>query len=350
MLYTALVNGITKGAPDEGWAISDAVIQLRRWGEDKPVCVLPTDGASELTVGSDETCSLRLEDPSGCVSRKHASLSREGSAWMLRDLGSMNGVRVDGELRQLLQLAPGSEIKIGGVVLVAESSRLIDLRLFLGRMFGWAQERRSYVDHALRLVREFATGRTALILCGEGEMTELCHRLHVLAVGEARPFVVATQSLADAVREAQAGTLCLVERCATAELIHLRDELRSPGAKTRLVVCCASRDDAMRVAGTLERTAVLDVPPLSHRRDELDRLILEFANDARAVFDAPTTGFRVHELQWLRPVSYRNLDHIAEVTTRVVALRNWGVKEASRRLGISHPALSQWAQRYGIPT
>jgi hypothetical protein len=49
---------------------------------------------AELTVGRAEDNSLTLADPK--VSRHHARIHREGTSFILTDLGSANGTRVDG--------------------------------------------------------------------------------------------------------------------------------------------------------------------------------------------------------------------------------------------------------------
>jgi hypothetical protein len=55
------------------WAITDRVIQLRRWGTDV-VYPLPEVSTYEPTLGSGDACSLQLSDPSGQISRRHARL------------------------------------------------------------------------------------------------------------------------------------------------------------------------------------------------------------------------------------------------------------------------------------
>lgn len=70
----------------------------------------PTDAAAvprwlsvgdRVRIGRSAECDLVLDDPS--VSRVHAELCFESDAWRLRDLGSKNGVHVDGmQVRELL--------------------------------------------------------------------------------------------------------------------------------------------------------------------------------------------------------------------------------------------------------
>jgi predicted component of type VI protein secretion system len=53
---------------------------------------------------------LRLEDPN--VSRQHAAIERVGSAWFIVDLGSTNGIFVNGQRVARRALADGDVIVI----------------------------------------------------------------------------------------------------------------------------------------------------------------------------------------------------------------------------------------------
>ena len=54
--------------------------------------VLPSSGA---TIGRSRDCDVVLADPN--VSRRHAELRPDGQGgWQVRDLGSTNGVKVNG--------------------------------------------------------------------------------------------------------------------------------------------------------------------------------------------------------------------------------------------------------------
>jgi pSer/pThr/pTyr-binding forkhead associated (FHA) protein len=54
---------------------------------------------------------VTLDDPN--VSRRHAELRREGGAWVVADLGSTNGVKINGHRVAQHALAPGDEIVLG---------------------------------------------------------------------------------------------------------------------------------------------------------------------------------------------------------------------------------------------
>lgn len=78
----------------------------------------------EIVVGRDPTCDLRFEDT--LVSRRHARLEVDRARVSIEDLGSRNGVFVDGKpIARRTALVHGATITIGtqALVLVAESSR-----------------------------------------------------------------------------------------------------------------------------------------------------------------------------------------------------------------------------------
>ncbi|MEW2082540.1 DUF1707 and FHA domain-containing protein [Streptomyces sp. NPDC005283] len=76
--------------------ISAFSVRLRRaWQAEKlPPLLLPEPGPYPLRIGRDPANGLRLSHDT--VSRLHAELSRQGSLWVLRDLGSTNGTTVNG--------------------------------------------------------------------------------------------------------------------------------------------------------------------------------------------------------------------------------------------------------------
>jgi hypothetical protein len=64
-----------------------------------------------VTLGRDEDCQIRLEG--GEVSRRHAEIQREGAVFLIRDLGSRNGLFVDGAHVPKASLRQGSLLRIG---------------------------------------------------------------------------------------------------------------------------------------------------------------------------------------------------------------------------------------------
>jgi hypothetical protein len=73
-------------------------------------------------VGRSRECDVVLEDTG--VSRRHAELRRgEGGGWIVTDLGSTNGVRVNGrQVRGSARLAPGDRLQLGSTEVVFDLS------------------------------------------------------------------------------------------------------------------------------------------------------------------------------------------------------------------------------------
>lgn len=72
--------------------------------------------ADRTVIGRSKTADLLLVDPS--VSREHAVIVREGERWILEDLGSANGLQVNGEASKRHTLAEGDILTIGDSVLI----------------------------------------------------------------------------------------------------------------------------------------------------------------------------------------------------------------------------------------
>ena len=331
------------------WLIDDVADRLRVVGTDRAYR-LPDASVATWTLGASRDCDVQIDDPTGCVSRRHLQLVREGASWMARDLASTNGVMLDGERRLAFQLTPGAHIGIGGVTLVAESPRLRELAQLMERLLGWSMERRSDVDAALLAIREMATGRAALALCGPGDLRGVVSRLHAVALGSERPMAWAYAKSTDL--NAQTGTLCVVASAVSRDYLSLASQMSTATHRLarRLVFCCKDSQEAMLVRAQLGRSTTVEIPPLTTRVAEMPRLISDYATDAAHRLGAASTGFRQYELNWLRDLNMATLGEVEETTLRVVALRNWGVSGGAARLGISHVALSRWASRRHLPT
>lgn len=67
-------------------------------------------------IGRSQGTDIRLEDPN--VSRRHAELRREGADFWIVDLGSTNGVEVNGSRVERAKLEPGDAVTVGESTLV----------------------------------------------------------------------------------------------------------------------------------------------------------------------------------------------------------------------------------------
>jgi hypothetical protein len=342
------------------WSIDDGVMRLREWGTDT-IRVLPAPPTDEWTVGAAHTCALRLDDPSGRVSRLHARLVREQAKWLLRDVGSKNGVRLDGARRTEIVLEPGAEIGIGGLTLIAESGRSVALRGFLARLIGWRSDRIEVVDHALRSIRLAATRRAALVLCGDGDLVPMARSIHRHAIGADRPFVVCDprrrtgkatvrsaenwESGMEGLAAAAGGSLCVRGQRLPRDFSAVVAALRDPGCQVRLVVCAQEPADCEPYLAV-----PIVVPPLAARADELDRIIAEYGEDAIAELGAARTAFGPIDRDWVRAYSAASLPDIEKGTLRLVAIReSRNLSNAAARLGMAPVSLSRWIGRRRLP-
>jgi hypothetical protein len=71
-----------------------------------------------VVLGRSKDCDLQLVDPN--VSRRHAELRQEGSAYWLIDLDSTNGSQVNGRRTARAKLESGDTITVGSTNLVFE--------------------------------------------------------------------------------------------------------------------------------------------------------------------------------------------------------------------------------------
>ncbi|MGH2857633.1 MAG: FhaA domain-containing protein [Solirubrobacteraceae bacterium] len=76
-------------------------------------------GSEGVTLGRSRRCEIVVDDAN--VSRTHAEVRPRGGGWVLSDLGSTNGTRLNGRrLDQPEKLEPGDRIELGATTLTFE--------------------------------------------------------------------------------------------------------------------------------------------------------------------------------------------------------------------------------------
>ena len=76
-------------------------------------------GPRGATLGRSRDCEIVIDDAN--VSRRHAELRPRGGAWVVSDLGSTNGTRVNGrQIHGPEVVRPGDEIEVGSSVITFE--------------------------------------------------------------------------------------------------------------------------------------------------------------------------------------------------------------------------------------
>ncbi|HTS01004.1 MAG TPA: FHA domain-containing protein [Thermoanaerobaculia bacterium] len=85
-----------------------AILTVREAGTERRIVF-----AARAVVGRDADCDVVLSSRS--VSRKHAILEKKGEAWVVRDLGSANGLYVEGKRVSEAPVPSGTSLRFGDV-------------------------------------------------------------------------------------------------------------------------------------------------------------------------------------------------------------------------------------------
>jgi hypothetical protein len=95
-----------------------AIRAVDRWTRKAPMpLMLPAGPQLRFTIGREPACDLTLEDLT--VSRWHASLLHSDGSWLLADLGSTNGTRLNGwRVNMPTPVAPGDFVSFGAATFV----------------------------------------------------------------------------------------------------------------------------------------------------------------------------------------------------------------------------------------
>jgi hypothetical protein len=96
-----------------GWCSTLAGDLRAAWERPRvPVLALPSGSVQQVVLGRSRACDCVVADAS--VSRRHAELRRDGERWLLRDLGSLNGTRVNGmRVVEETEVHPGDRVSFG---------------------------------------------------------------------------------------------------------------------------------------------------------------------------------------------------------------------------------------------
>lgn len=352
MVEAEVTRTKTDAVGPNGWNVCDEVIRLREWGTD---IVHPLPSKRDIAIiGSAGDCWLRLWDPSGRISRRHASLTYGGDGWSIADLQSKNGVHLDGARVAALSLVPGAEIRIGPVTLIAESPKLIALRQYIERLIGWGEEHREEVDEALFSVRIASMHREPLLICGAGNLVPIARALHTHAFGN-QPFIVCKPRTPyargmDALAAAAGGTLCIWRNQQPDDIDVVASAIRNPSTRALLIICAHALPRGNDIASQISTVfrSIL-IPPIADRARELNRIIDAYFADAISAFGGGWVT--AADREWVANHAAGSLHQIGMATRRIVALHacDESVTHASKLLAMSHGSLSDWLARRSLP-
>ena len=94
----------------------------------------------QVTIGRHPDCEIRL--PFAKVSRRHASVERQGDAFVVRDLGSGNGTWIDNRAVESHRLRDGEAFRIGSTQLVYKQGFTMDDLTMIHGPFAEKKQRR----------------------------------------------------------------------------------------------------------------------------------------------------------------------------------------------------------------
>jgi FHA domain/Domain of unknown function (DUF1707) len=95
-----------------------ALAAVDRWTRKAPVpLMLPAGTQRRFTIGREPACDMTLADHT--VSRWHATLVQADGGWLLDDLGSTNGTRVNGwRVSSPTPVSPGDQVSFGAATFI----------------------------------------------------------------------------------------------------------------------------------------------------------------------------------------------------------------------------------------
>jgi hypothetical protein len=110
MVYKPKAGPPTEAASPIELGVQPEVVTLDVDGEQHSV------DKRSVVIGRSKDCDIRVADPN--VSRRHAEVVQEGTAYWVQDLGSTNGLTVNGRRQQRAKLGDGDTITVGSTELV----------------------------------------------------------------------------------------------------------------------------------------------------------------------------------------------------------------------------------------
>lgn len=231
-----------------------------------------------------------------------------------------------------------------------------ELREFCCRLFGWDDAARGAVDDAVCTLLTAADRGAAVALRAHSDPVPIAYALHRRLLGPERPFVTCDprrrdcpgsvrsppnrQRGMDAIKAATGGSVCISARRLPRDFDAMAESLRGAGASVQVFICVSGTD---RIRDLLGRP--IEIPPLSRRVADLDRLVIEYLTDAAQALDVAGARFSGCAPEAIAEgiVSFAELE---KTLLRLVAVRSTpNVSQAARRLRIAAVSLGRWLHR-----
>jgi DNA-binding NtrC family response regulator len=147
--------------------------------------------SDHVVVGSHETCDLQLSDPT--VSRQHFEVVLVPAGYRIRDLDSLNGLKIEGMRVFDAVVDRPTTIEIGSTTIkLAATSDSVELPLSTQTRCGPLLGRSAQMRRVFDILRKVAPTPTTVLLTGEsGTGKEVAARaIHELSSRSEGPFIV----------------------------------------------------------------------------------------------------------------------------------------------------------------
>ena len=231
-----------------------------------------------------------------------------------------------------------------------------ELRAFCRRLLGWSEARATVVDDAVNGLLTAVARGMPIALRGASDLVPVAYVLHRRILGAERPFVVCDPRRRDgegsvrappnrrtgtlALEAAMDGSLCLRSGRLPADFDRLRQSLREDVPAATIFICLQGDD---RVLDLLCRP--LEIPPLSARRSESDRLLQESLDEAATELGTASLRIprRLRQGVLERVASFAELEKTALRVVALATVRN--LSQAAERLGMAQVSLTRWLCR-----
>jgi len=262
------------------------------------------------TLGRSEECEVTIEDP--LVSRRHAQIAVDGDDVKLIDLGSRNGVRLNGRpVTGTVPLQDGDRVRIGTQDLVFTRVVPRAPNIHLNRTTG-----------VLRLCAQcklpFARETTACPHCGASEQTdedtlsgtfghESQHSWSVQLLLEATDKALGMGRISDADRMLRRATSLFEDRVAEGGKVEPEQVARASMAAA--VICDSAKDASWGgwIAGFYHRAGLVPPPEVATRLEQLresqpevSRILDEGGDSGRVTAETPPEGENAAQAAHLR--------------------------------------------------
>jgi hypothetical protein len=349
--------------PQTGLAPAGVVKALQLVGTGLPALVLPIGGRSH-NLGSADHPDIHLRVSSRTargdmqapesVSRFHLQVQRKGSHLWIRDKGSMNGTFIKGRREREGAIAAGETFRVGDVTLLAMDDQMRLLRPTLRWVLGF--DAHAYVDEMLEVI---ATGDPLLLIgpaaCEQRYLAEEIHNMSARRAFGFSPIVlpVPERDKVDGLAATPPGTVYL----------DLAEHPRLPAwfvahlfggtCRVRPIIASPRVEDAMLCLGehNLPKLRVIDIPAIKERAHDVPGILDSLFRRPPLESERELVALGESRLERLKEFDWPdNFDDLRRNAPKILAYIEAGfiMREAARKLGLSHQALGASLHRIGL--